>query len=143
MNEIILVGRFTKAPELSQTKNGTIYCDFAIAVSRAVKDADGNRGVDFFNCRAWKNRADAICKYCYKGHKVLVKGEMQSHEYEDKEGNRRTAWTVLVNEFEFFNAKKENSERESEVLSVTREQKTEDAEPLQRSLEELAGDLPF
>lgn len=133
MNKIIIVGNITRDIDLTETASGTSYCNFSVAVNRAMPDSDGNKQTDFFNCTAWKQRAEVIAKYCKKGSKVLVEGEMQARSYEDKNGNRQTGWNVNVTNIEFLSNRQENIEEDDKPARATR-----------RPLPEINDDhLPF
>lgn len=133
MNKIIIVGNITRDIGLAETASGTSYCNFSVAVNRAMPDSDGNKQTDFFNCTAWKQRAEVIAKYCKKGSKVLVEGEMQARSYEDKNGNRQTGWNVNVTNIEFLSNRQENIEEDDKPARATR-----------RPLPEINDDhLPF
>lgn len=120
MNKIIIVGNITRDIDLAETASGTSYCNFSVAVNRAMPDSDGNKQTDFFNCTAWKQRAEVIAKYCKKGSKVLVEGEMQARSYEDKNGNRQTGWNINVNNIEFLGSRQENIEEDDKPARATR-----------------------
>lgn len=133
MNKIIIVGNITRDIDLAETASGTSYCNFSVAVNRAMPDSDGNKQTDFFNCTAWKQRAEVIAKYCKKGSKVLVEGEMQARSYDDKNGNRQTGWNVNVTNIEFLSNRQENIEEDDKPARATR-----------RPLPEINDDhLPF
>lgn len=133
MNKIIIVGNITRDIDLTETASGTSYCNFSVAVNRAMPDSDGNKQTDFFNCTAWRQRAEVITKYCKKGSKVLVEGEMQARSYEDKNGNRQTGWNVNVTNIEFLSNRQENIEEDDKPARATR-----------RPLPEINDDhLPF
>ena len=101
MNQVILVGRLTKEPELKYTKDGKGYCNFILAVSRDFKKDE----TDFINCVAWDKRAEAIAIYVKKGHKLGIIGRLQI----DK--NNEIFYTkIAVEKIEFLeNAKKEEN----------------------------------
>lgn len=102
MNKVMLVGNLTADPEMRTTGNGTSVCSFRVAVSRRYKDADGNQPTDFIPVVAWRQLADLCGRYLTKGRKVGVVGTLQSRSYEDKQGNRRTAYDVVADEVEFL-----------------------------------------
>lgn len=136
MNKLLITGNLTKDPDLAETANGTAYCNFSVAVNRAMPDSDGNKQTDFFNCTAWKQRAEVIAKYCKKGSKVLVEGEMQARSYEDKNGNRQTGWNINVNNIEFLGSRQENSESEEHTTTVVTRKR-----PTMQEIDD--GGLPF
>lgn len=109
MNKIYLIGNLTKDPELRKTPSDVSLCRFDLAVSRPA-NKDGERETDFFECTAWRGTAEAIAKYCKKGHKLCVEGRVQTRTYEDNEGKKRKVYDILVNDVEFLTPKAETSE---------------------------------
>ena len=107
MNKVELVGRLTKDPEVKLTSNQTQFCNFTIAVDRRFKDQNGQRQADFINCVAWRNSAEFIARYFQKGSMIAVTGSIQTRNYEDKNGNKRTATEVVVDQASFCGSKSE------------------------------------
>ncbi len=101
MNQVILVGRLTKEPELKYTKDGKGYCNFTLAVSREFKKDE----TDFINCVAWDKRAEAIANYVKKGNKLGIIGRLQIDKNNDIFYTK-----IAVEKIEFLeNAKKEEN----------------------------------
>ena len=109
MNKVIMAGRLTKDPELRQTTSGITVCNFAIAVSRAHKNADGSRTADFFNCIAWRGTGEFVHNYFRKGDGIVLCGELQSRNYDDKTGHKRTAVDIVADTVEFAQGKSAKS----------------------------------
>lgn len=107
MNIVSMIGRLTRDPELKQTQSGVAVCSFSIAVDRKFKNASGERETDFVNCTAWRQTAEFIAKYMPKGQRIGITGSLQSRQYEDKQGNKRTAWEVQVDGAYFADGKAE------------------------------------
>ena len=105
MNKVILIGNLTKDPELRTTGSGTVVATFDIAVSRARKDASGNKVTDFFPIVVWRQLAELCGKYLAKGKKVAVTGELQTRSYETKDGAKRYVTEILADEVEFLTPK--------------------------------------
>ena len=103
-NKAILIGRLTADPELRQTQNGTSVTSFTLAVDRAYAQ-NGERKTDFINCVAWRNTAEFIAKYFSKGRLLGIDGSIQTRSYEDKNGNKRTAVEVVVDNAFFTESK--------------------------------------
>lgn len=102
LNLIVLQGRLTKAPELRKTQNDIAVCTFTLAVDR-----DRDRGkADFVKCVAWRSTAEFMTKYFGKGQMAIVTGSLQSRDWTDKEGNKRTDWEVQVDLVNFAGEKK-------------------------------------
>ena len=103
LNKVILMGRFTAEPELKSTANGTSVTTFTLAVDRDYSKED--KQTDFITCVAWRNTAEFIGKYFSKGQLVAVDGSIQTRSYTDKDGNKRTAFEVVVNQAYFAEKK--------------------------------------
>ena len=90
LNHIVVLGRLTKDPELRTTQNGKSVASFTVAVDRDFqKDS-----VDFINCVAWGGTGEFVSKYFFKGKAAIVSGQLQSHNYTDRNGVDRTAWEI-------------------------------------------------
>lgn len=108
-NKITLMGRLVAAPELKTTQNGIPYTRFRIAVNRRFHNKDEDNKVDFFNATAWRSTAEFICKYFGKGSMIMLDGEMQTQQYEDRNGNPAIWYDVAVDRVCFTGEpKKEN-----------------------------------
>lgn len=130
MNKIILKGRLVRDPELKNTNNGKIVCNFSVAVGRNFD----YEITDFFECTAWNNIAEFISKYFCKGKEILIDGEMQSDKFKDRNDNNRIFWKVNVNRAEFCGSKEENENTSSHNNSAV------DIDDLE---DDLDDDLPF
>ena len=105
MNSVTMIGRLCKDPELRRTQSGTACCSFTLAVKRPkVKDT-----TDFHNFVVWQQGAEYLCQYGHKGDLVGVTGYLTSRNWEDKDGNKRTAIEVTCDSVELVSSKK-NSE---------------------------------
>lgn len=97
MNKAIMSGRLCADIELRRTPSGKNVCAFTLAVDRRGKDA----GADFIDCVAWEKTAEFLAKYFQKGQQVNICGRLQTRSYEDKEGKKRKATEVVVEEVGF------------------------------------------
>lgn len=109
LNKVVLIGNLTKDVELKTTPSGISVCRFDLAVSRPANQ-DGERVTDFFDCTAWRGTAEAIAKYCKKGHKLAVTGSVQTRTYEDNNGVKRKVFDIIVQDVEFLTPKAESSQ---------------------------------
>jgi len=109
LNVVAIMGRLTAEPELKTTQSGVSVCSFRIAVDRNRADANGQRQADFFEVVAWRGTADFVCKYFQKGGLIAIDGQLQSRQYQDKNGNNRTAIEIVASGVNFCGGKKENS----------------------------------
>lgn len=104
MNQIVIKGRIVHTPELKTTQSGVNVCRFSVAVDRRFKQ-NGEKVTDFFDCVAWRSSADFVSKYFDKGQEILLSGEMQSRQYEARDGSKRRAWEISVDNVEFCSSK--------------------------------------
>lgn len=134
LNKAILMGRLVADPELRQTVNGTPVCAFRIAVERNYSK---EKQADFIDIVAWKATAEFVCKYFSKGRMIIIDGSIQTRNYEDKSGNKRTAVEVVANSVMFGETKAaaEGGKQTKEELPAGAAQESND------SLD--SEDLPF
>ena len=107
LNVAVLMGRLVADPELRQTPSGLSVTTFRIAVDRNYAKAGQERQADFIDIVAWRQTAEFVCKYFRKGSMIAVQGSIQTRSYEDKNGNKRTAVEVLVDQASFCGSKAE------------------------------------
>ena len=104
MNNVSLVGRLVRDPELKNTSNGIANTRFTLAVNRKYKNAKGEREADFITCVAWRQTAELASKYLSKGSQVGITGSIQTGSYE-KDGQRVFTTEVIVDNVEFLESK--------------------------------------
>ena len=107
INNVVLMGRLVATPELRNTQTGLAVTSFSLAVERSYARQGEQRQTDFINCVAWRNTAEFISRYFQKGSMIAVTGSIQTRNYEDKNGNKRTAVEVLVDQASFCGSKAE------------------------------------
>jgi len=112
MNNVQLIGRLTKDTELTTTQNGISIVKFSLAVDRKYKDANGDKITDFFNCSAFRGLAENINKYCRKGSKVYLSGELQNRLWQKENGEKQYFTEIAVSECEFLDNKPQGQEIE-------------------------------
>ena len=106
LNSIVVMGRLTSDPEMRHTESGTAVTSFSIACERDFKNKDGSKDADFISCVAWRNTAEFISNYFTKGSMIIVSGRLQMRSYTDKNGNKRTAAEVVIDNGYFGDSKK-------------------------------------
>ena len=106
LNVAIIMGRLTAAPELRTTASGLSVTSFSVAVDRNYK-AGEERQTDFINVVAWRQTAEFVSRYFQKGSMIAVRGRIQQRNYEDKNGNKRTAFEIVADEVSFCGSKAE------------------------------------
>ncbi len=107
INNVVLMGRLVATPELRSTGTGVSVASFTIAVERAFAKAGEQRQADFIDCVAWRQTAEFITRYFQKGSMIAVTGNIQTRNYEDKNGNKRKAVEVVVDNASFCGSKAE------------------------------------
>ena len=101
LNRVILMGRITQDLELKTTQSGISVLSFTVAVDRNYARQGEERQTDFIDCVAWRQTADFISKYFYKGRMIAVEGTLQKRSYDDRNGNKRWATEVVVDNASF------------------------------------------
>lgn len=94
-NKAILIGRLCADPELRQTSSGIYVCSYRIAVDRRFS-RDAERKADFLSVVSWRQQGEFVSKYFHKGDPIGVEGSIQTREYEDKTGARRTVVEIVT-----------------------------------------------
>ena len=103
-NKVILMGNLTRDVEVRTTPSGQSVANFSLAVSRSWKDQSGQtqEQTSFINCVAWGKPGEIIAQYVKKGDPLLVSGRLDQRSYDDKDGNKRQAVEVNVEDFNFI-----------------------------------------
>lgn len=101
LNQVVLIGRLTKDPELRYTPSGVAVAQFTLAVDRPFTNQNGEREADFIPIVVWKAVAENVANYVKKGHQVAVTGRIQVRNYENNEG-RRVYVTEVVGQYVQF-----------------------------------------
>ncbi len=107
LNTAIIMGRLTADPELRKTTSGLSVTSFTVAVERNYKSGE-ERQADFINVVAWRGTADFVSTYFKKGQMIAVQGSIQTRNYEDKNGNKRTAVEIVADNVSFCGSKAES-----------------------------------
>lgn len=107
MNQIVLMGRLTRDPELRHTQSGIAVASFSLAVDRGYTSKDsGEKQTDFIDIVAWRNTAEFVSRYFTKGQMAAVTGRLQIRDWVDKEGGKRRSAEVVADNIYFTESKK-------------------------------------
>lgn len=112
MNTVALIGRLTMNPELKSTTSGKCVTSFCIAVDRTYQAKGQDRQADFIDIVAWNKTAEFVSRYFTKGSLIAITGEIQTRNFEDKNGNKRKAVEVIARQVSFCESKKKESDVE-------------------------------
>ncbi len=140
MNKIILIGNLTRNLELKYTSTNKAVLDTNLAVQRPRINQNGERETDFINIQVWGKQAENLSKYCGKGSKIAIEGELRIDTYEKNDGSKGYKTYVLVSNVEFLDTKKKE---EKPAIEVNEEVKEDIFEEFGKELKLSDDDLPF
>jgi single-strand DNA-binding protein len=127
MNKVVLIGRLTRNPELRYAQSGKAFCTFTLAVDRRFSKQNNNQPTaDFIPCMAWDKLAEVIGNNLAKGRRVGVEGHLQTRTYDAKDGSKRSAFEVVVNELEFLDAKGQGQQNQGQFPPLSQSDMTEE-----------------
>lgn len=109
INNISIQGRLTADPEVLITESGIAVCNFSIACNRMYNKDE--QVTDFFDCVAWRARAEFLERNFSKGDMIIITGKLITEEYIDKNGNKRKAVKILIYEISFSGLTKKQREK--------------------------------
>ena len=124
LNQVVLVGRIVKTPELRVTDNGKKTATVTLAVPRNYKNSNGEYETDFLDCTLWTNVAENTTEYCQTGDMVGVKGRIQTRVIQNEDGTKKKK-TEIVAEKVTFLAQSPNS-KEKATATQKKEKKTKE-----------------
>ena len=107
INRVVLMGRLVADPELKTTNTGISVTSFRIAVDRSYVKAGAERQADFFDIVAWRSSAEFVCRNFSKGSLIAIDGQLQSRQYQTKDGQNRTAIEVVADNVSFTGERRE------------------------------------
>ena len=119
INQVTLVGRLTKDPELRYTPDGHAVSNVTIALNRPFKNNEGEYIADFVQCSLWKKAAENTAQYCQKGAIIGVIGRIQTRHYDGQDGKRVYVTEVVAESVKFVGGNKAGHEKkESHPINV-------------------------
>ena len=100
-NNVQLIGRLGKSPEVKQLESGRFVANVSIATNDIYKNAKGEKVIEtqWHNLVAWGKNAENFQKILNKGDEVAIQGKLTHRSYEDKDGITRYVTEIVVNEF--------------------------------------------
>ncbi|BBM19782.1 single-stranded DNA-binding protein [Enterococcus avium] len=144
INNVVLVGRLTKDPDLRYTANGTGVATFTLAVNRNFTNQDGNREADFINCVIWRKSAETLANYARKGTLLGVTGRIQTRNYENQQGQRVYVTEVVAEGFQLLESRNTNEQRQNDDTRQKTNDNSSDSDPFSGSSIDIGDDdLPF
>lgn len=111
INNVVLVGRLTRDPDLRYTSSGVAVATFSLAVNRNFTSQNGERETDFINCVIWRKPAETLANYARKGTLIGLTGRIQTRNYESQQGQRVYVTEVVADNFQLLESKAVNDQR--------------------------------
>ncbi|MCA1032060.1 single-stranded DNA-binding protein [Bacillus timonensis] len=105
INQVIIVGRLTRDPDIRYTKDGQAVANVTLAVNRNFKNSAGEIETDFVNCTLWRKTAENTANYCKKGSIIGVSGRIQTRQYVNKENRQIYVTEVQAESVRFMGGK--------------------------------------
>jgi single-strand DNA-binding protein len=101
VNKVILVGRLGRDPETRFTGGGQAVANFSVATDESYKDKNGERQkrTEWHKIVVWGKLAEIAQQYLKKGSLIFIEGRIQSREWQDKEGQKRTSFEIVASNF--------------------------------------------
>lgn len=115
MNKMMIIGNLTRDPELRSMADGSVVCNFTVAVNR--KGGNGHPEADFFRVAAWGRLGESCAQYLGKGKKVYVAGLLRVRLYEDNKRETRTELGITAAEVEFLTPRERGSEQAQDAAA--------------------------
>ena len=111
INNVVLVGRLTRDPELRYTPSNVAVATFSLAVNRNFKNQAGDREADFISCIMWRQQAENFANWLKKGALVGITGRIQTRSYDNQQGQRVYVTEVVAENFQLMEFKKDGNQQ--------------------------------
>jgi single-strand DNA-binding protein len=111
VNKVILVGRLGRDPETRYTGSGQAVANFSVATDESYKDRNGERQkrTEWHKIVVWGKQAEIAQQYLKKGSLIFIEGRIQSREWQDKEGQKRTSFEIVATNFRMLGGRAEGA----------------------------------
>jgi single-strand DNA-binding protein len=111
VNKVMLVGNLGRDPETRYTGGGQAVANFSVATSETYKDKNGERQkrTEWHKIVVWGKLAEIAQQYLKKGSLVFIEGRIQSREWQDKEGQKRTSFEIVASNFRMLGSRAEGA----------------------------------
>lgn len=129
MNNVSLVGRITRDPELRTISSGNVTTNITVAINRKFTNQSGEREADFVPVVVWNKQAENVVKYCKKGMQVGVTGRIQTRSYDAQDGTKRYVTEVVADSVQFLSSNNAGSSNYSSEATQGYNNYTPEAAP--------------
>ena len=117
INNVVLVGRLVRDPELRYTPSNQAVVTFSLAVNRNFKGQNGECEADFINCVIWRQQAENLANWAKKGALIGITGRIQTRNYENQQGQRVYVTEVVAETFQLLESRKDREAGHSQGYS--------------------------
>lgn len=122
MNNVNLIGRMTKDPEMRYSPDGLAITRFTLAVERLYKDKNsGKREADFIQCLAWKKVAENVANFCRKGTQVGVTGRVQTSNFQGRDGQRVFMTEIVCDNVQFLSSPNNGGQQSGQYVNNSKQ----------------------
>lgn len=104
LNQVILVGRLVRTPELQLTESGKKRSLVTLAVNRSFKNQNGEYDTDFLDCTLWTGIAESTAEYCKTGDVIGVKGRLQTRLIDNEDGTKHKKMEIIADKVTFLSS---------------------------------------
>lgn len=116
VNKVILIGNLGRDPELKYLEGNIARLNFSLATTESFKDKNGNRvdQTEWHNIVMWRSLAETAEKLLKKGTQVYIEGKLQTRQWNDKDGNKRSTTEVVAESFVILQRRDQNQQNSNE-----------------------------
>ena len=119
LNQVILVGRLVRTPELQLTDNGKKWSMITLAVNRGYKNSNGEYDTDFLDCSLWTAIAENTAEYCKSGDIIGVKGRIQTRLIDNEDGTKHKKMEIIADKVTFLSSSRNDKKEDIEMQDET------------------------
>ena len=133
INQVSLVGRLVRTPELFTTESGKKGSFVTLAVGRQYKNQNGEYETDFIDCTLWTGIAERTCEYCRSGDIIGVRGRLQTQIIEDENGDKYKRMEIIAEKVTFLASAKSNEKnrQDGEIMTTMLDNDSDSEEKLE------------
>lgn len=126
LNQVILVGRLVRTPELQLTESGKKKSSITLAVNRGYKNQNGEYDTDFIDCTLWTGIAENTAEYCKSGDVIGVKARLQTRLVDNDDGTKHKRTDIVAEKVTFLSSSKNNKVEKIDTDALDNEEDNSD-----------------
>ncbi len=141
VNKVILIGRLGRDPEVRHTGSGTPVANFTMATDEGYKDkttGEWQKRTEWHRIVAWSRLAEQCANLLSKGKLCYIEGRLQTREWNDRDGNKRTTTEIVANVMRILTPKGAGGDQSSMDMPPAGVEPPEDT-----AFEASDDDVPF